>query len=122
MAGRDRDPEHNRAAMAEWIYFIHPPRDNFAATMTDAEQTVWGIHFERFERLLADGVIVLVGPTLGEKNTGIAIFEAPDEAAARRIMDEDPVIAGGFARGELRPFRISLLRGRDDARGVSEGK
>jgi uncharacterized protein YciI len=100
--------------MAEWIYFIHPPRENFAATMTDEENAVWGIHFERFERLLAEGVIVLVGPTLGEANTGIAIFEAPDEAAARRIMDEDPVIAGGFARGELRPFRISLLRGRDD--------
>ncbi len=57
--------------MAEWIYFIHPPRDDFAATMT------------------------------------------PDEAAARRFMEEDSVIAGGFARGELRPFRISLLRGRD---------
>jgi len=42
------------------------------------------------------------------------VFEAPDEGAARRLMDEDPVIAGGFARGELRPFRVSLLRGRDD--------
>jgi hypothetical protein len=41
------------------------------------------------------------------------VFEAPDEDAARKIMEEDPVIAGGFARGELRPFRISLLRGRD---------
>jgi len=99
--------------MAEWIYFIHPPRDNFAETMTDEEQHVWGIHFERFQRLLAEGTIVLVGPTLGPKNTGIAIFEAPDEMTARRIMDADPVIAGGFARGELRPFRISLLRGRD---------
>ena len=81
--------------------------------MTDEERAVWGIHFERFERLLAEGTIILVGPTLGETNTGIAIFEAPDEAAARRIMDEDPVLAGGFARGELRPFRVSLLRGRD---------
>jgi uncharacterized protein YciI len=99
--------------MPEWIYFIHPPRENFAATMTAEESAVWGVHFERFERLLAEGTIVLVGPTLGDLNTGIAIFEAPDEAAARRIMDEDPVIAGGFARGELRPFRVSLLRGRD---------
>jgi uncharacterized protein YciI len=99
--------------MAEWIYFIHPPRDNFADTMTDEERAVWGVHFERFQRLLAEGTIVLVGPTLGPKNTGIAIFEAPDHAAARRIMDEDPVIAGGFARGELRPFRVSLMRGRD---------
>ena len=106
--------------MAEWIYFIHPPRDNFAATMTDEENAVWGVHFERFQRLLAEGVIVLVGPTLGEINTGIAILEAPDEAAARRMMEEDPVIAGGFARGELRPFRVSLLRGRDDGCDVSD--
>ena len=99
--------------MAEWIYFIHPPRENFAATMTDEENAVWAAHFRRFQRLLREGVIVLVGPTLGQVNTGIAVFEAPDEAAARRIMEEDPVIAGGYARGELRPFRVSLLRGRN---------
>jgi uncharacterized protein YciI len=99
--------------MSEWIYFIHPPREDFAGTMTDDERAVWGVHFERFERMLAEGSLILVGPTLGSVNTGIAIFEAPDEAAARTVMDEDPVIAGGFARGELRPFRVSLLRGRD---------
>jgi uncharacterized protein YciI len=98
--------------MAEWIYFIHPPRDDFADTMTEAEIAVWGTHFERFQRALADGTLILVGPTLGSTNTGITIFAAPDEAAARRFMDEDPVIAGGFATGELRPFRVSLLRGR----------
>jgi uncharacterized protein YciI len=100
--------------MPEWIYFIHPPRDNFADTMTDEEVAVWGVHFERFRRLLDEGTIVLVGPTLGSVNTGIAIFEAPDEEAANRIMNDDPVIAGGFARGELRPFRVSLMRGRDE--------
>jgi uncharacterized protein YciI len=99
--------------MAEWIYFIHPPREDFAATMTDEEEAVWGVHFERFQRAMADGMLVLVGPTLGRHNTGIAIFEAEDEDAARRFMEEDPVIAGGFATGELRPFRVSLLRGRD---------
>ena len=99
--------------MAEWVYFIHAPRENFAATMTETEQEVWGVHFERLQRLMAEGVMILVGPTLGPVNTGIAIFEAPDEEAARRIMEDDPVIAGGFARGELRPFNVSLLRGRD---------
>jgi uncharacterized protein YciI len=99
--------------MSEWIYFLHPPRDDFAATMTPQEQAAWGEHFERLQRLLADGVLVLAGPTLGRINTGIAVFEAPDEDAARRIMEEDPAIAGGFARGEVRPFRVSLLRGRD---------
>jgi uncharacterized protein YciI len=99
--------------MAEWIYLIHPLRDDFAATMTAEEEEVWAVHFARLQRLLDEGVMVLVGPTLGPVNTGIAIFEAPDEEEAHRIMNEDPTIAGGYARGELRPFRISLLRGRD---------
>ncbi len=46
-------------------------------------------------------------------NTGILVFDADDEAAAQRLLDEDPTVAGGFVRGELRPFRVSLLRGRD---------
>ena len=99
--------------MAEWIYFIHPPRDNFAATMTDQERAVWAVHFERLQRMFDDGTVIVVGPTLGPKNTGICIFEAPDEEAAQRIMAEDPVLTGGFAEGELRPFKLSLLRGRD---------
>jgi uncharacterized protein YciI len=99
--------------MAEWIYLIHPPREYFADTMTDEEAEVWRIHFTRLKQLLRDGVLVMAGPTLGAVNTGLVIIEAADEVAARRLMNEDPVIAGGFARGELRPFRVSLLRGRD---------
>src|SRR3954468_1707354 len=83
------------ADMSEWIYFIHPPRENFAATMTAEEKAVWGVHFERFEQAHAAGTVILVGVSLGAKNMGIAIFEAPDESAARRFMDEDPVLAGG---------------------------
>jgi len=99
--------------MAEWIYLLHAPRDDFAETMTDEESAVWRVHFARLKRLLAEGTLVLAGPTLGHINTGIVVFEAPDESAARRIMNEDPVIVGGFAAGELRPFRVSLLRGRE---------
>ena len=100
--------------MPEWIYFIHPPRDDFAATMSADEIRAWGEHFERLQRMLADGTLILAGPTLGRVNTGIAIIDAPDEAAARALMEADPAIAGGFARGELREFRVSLLRGRDE--------
>jgi uncharacterized protein YciI len=63
--------------------------------------------------MLAEGTLILAGPTLGTINTGIAIIEAPDEATARRLMEEDPAIASGIAVGELRGFRVSLLRGRD---------
>ena len=98
--------------MAEWIYFLHPPRDRFADTMTEAEGAVFGEHFVHLQQLLSDGVLVLAGPTLGATNTGIAIFEAADETAATRIMHSDPVVAKGVCTGELRPFRVSLLRDR----------
>ena len=101
--------------MAEWIYFIHPPRDDFAATMTEAERDAWDRHWTRIKQRFAEGSVVVVGPTLGRYNTGICIFEAPDEVSARAFMEADPTIAEGFARGELRPFLVSLLRGRDPA-------
>ena len=98
--------------MAEWVYFIHPPREHFAATMTAEEMAAFGEHFAYLQQLLADGVLVLAGPTTGDVNTGICVFEAEDEAAAQLVMAGDPVIARGVASGELRPFRVSLLRGR----------
>jgi hypothetical protein len=51
--------------MSTWISFIHPPRDDFAATMTDAGSEAWGRHRERIQRLFLDGRVVLAGPTLG---------------------------------------------------------
>ncbi|HSX68752.1 YciI family protein [Nocardioides sp.] len=99
--------------MAEWIYFLHPPRDDFAATMTEGEAEVFGEHFAHLQRLLADGTLVLAGPTLGTTNTGIAVLEAPDRDAAEALMNADPAIARGVVRGELREMRVSLLRGRD---------
>jgi uncharacterized protein YciI len=98
--------------MAEWIYFLHPPREDFAATMTPQEEHAFELHFERLKLLLANGTLLLAGPTMGTTNTGIAIFEAPDEESARKIMADDPVVAGGFVRGELRSFHVSLMRGR----------
>ena len=107
------NPEPIEELMAEWIYFLQPNRENFAATMTDEERRVWAEHFERLKRLLADGTLIMAGPTLGRLNTGITVIEAPDEATAREIMEADPTITSGFAKGELRGFRVSLLRGRD---------
>ncbi|WP_043498775.1 YciI family protein [Georgenia sp. SUBG003] len=99
--------------MGEWIYFIHPPREHFAETMTEEEQRVWGEHAVLLERRLTDGSLVLAGPTLGAINTGVCIFTAPDEETARRYMAEDPTISSGLARGELRPFHAAFVRGAD---------
>jgi uncharacterized protein YciI len=96
--------------MSEWIYFIHAPRENFGATMTEHEQAVWGEHMQLLQRRLDEGSLILAGPTLGEVNTGICVFEAADEDAARAYMESDPTIASGIARGELRGFRAAYVR------------
>jgi len=97
--------------MEQWVYFIHAPREDFGTTMTDEEREVWGRHFELLQRRLDEGTLILAGPTLGKINTGIHVFEAEDEEAARRMMEEDPAIASGIGRGELRPFRATFVRG-----------
>ena len=80
--------------------------------MTEEERVVFAEHFEWLARLMADGVLIVAGPTGGRINTGIGIFEAPDEEAARRVIAEDPVARGGFAKPELRPYQVGFLRGR----------
>jgi hypothetical protein len=47
-------------------------------------------------------------------NTGIAIFEVLSQQEAQRIVADEPVTSGGHMRGELRPYRLGMLRGRDD--------
>src|SRR3954449_556668 len=97
--------------MEQWVYFIHAPRENFGATMSDEERAVWGEHAALLRRRLADGSLILAGPTTGEVNTGICVFEAPSREAAEAYMNEDPTIASGIARGELRGFRAAFVRG-----------
>jgi hypothetical protein len=61
-------------------------------------------HAQLLERRLQEGSLILA-----PVNTGICV---PDEEAARAYMNEDPTIASGIARGELRRFRPAFLRGR----------
>lgn len=101
--------------MAQWIYFIHPPREDFVATITDEEAALMaGPHSDYLQRLYDAGTLLLAGPTFGTPhNDGISVFEAPDRAAAEAIMNADPAITSGVFTGELRQMRVAFLRGRD---------
>lgn len=101
--------------MATWLYFIHPPRENFIATISADEAAVMsGPHSSYLAQLLEEGTLILAGPTWGQPmNDGIAIIEAPDRDTAEAIMNADPAISSGQMTGELREMRVSYLRGRD---------
>ena len=96
--------------MATFSYFLHPPRDDFAETMTEVEQQTWGRHSAWLQELYAAGQLVLVGVTLGRVNTGVCILEAADEDAARQLVAGDPVTQAELAEGDLRPFRLGMMR------------
>lgn len=69
-------------------------------------------HLARFQEATKSGQLILAGRTKepGDKTFGIAIFEAPDEAAARAFMQADPAVAGGLMTSELHPFAVALER------------
>ena len=58
--GKGRNPYTRR--MAEWIYFIHPPRENFGETMTGEEQAVFWRSL--FTGLACGAVILVLSPLI----------------------------------------------------------
>lgn len=99
--------------MSDWVYFIHPPRENFIETITEEEAEVMGVHKAHLAALHAAGVLTLAGPTFGPVNTGIAVIRAEDEQSARAIMESDPAFTSGLMTAELRPMRVAFLRGEE---------
>jgi uncharacterized protein YciI len=99
--------------MAEWLYLIHPPREDFVETITPDEVAIMQEHSANLASMLADGVLILAGPTYGRDNIGIAVIEAADEETARAIMMRDPAVTSGLMTPELREMRVGFLRGRD---------
>ncbi len=93
----------------QFVYIIKPPRDNFAATMTEDEAEIMSVHFAYLKKLLEDGVLILAGPVITGA-MGICIFEAGSEEEARAIMNNDPSVVQGLMTAQLYPYRVSLLR------------
>jgi uncharacterized protein YciI len=97
----------------QFIYRIQPVRwDHLSGGATPEEEVIVGRHFDYLKGLTERGVVLLAGRTLitDSASFGVIIFEAADEAAARRIVDEDPAVAARVFRAELFPFRIALQR------------
>jgi uncharacterized protein len=96
--------------------FIHVlrlvPRLHADANWTPQDEKVLQHHFVRFQEAIKAGQLILAGRTSesGDKTFGIAVFQAKDEAAARRFMEEDPAVAGGLMTAELHPFTVALER------------
>ncbi|HKE30283.1 MAG TPA: YciI family protein [Candidatus Angelobacter sp.] len=97
----------------QFIYVLRlVPRLYADSAWTKEDNVVLERHFARFQQAAKSGQLILAGRTSepGDKTFGIAIFEAPDEAAARKFMEEDPAVASGLMTAELHPFTVALQR------------
>ena len=105
--------EPKAAKPKQFIYVLRlVPRLHADSAWTKEDNAALERHFARFQQAAKSGQLILAGRTSepGDKTFGVAIFEAPDEEAARKFMEEDPAVAGGLMSAELHPFAVALQR------------
>ncbi len=97
----------------QFIYVLRvlPPFHSVQA-WTDKENAAVGQHFERLAKATAQGQVILAGKTTEPLDVtfGIVIFEAENEAAARRFMETDPAVVAGLMTATLHPYAVALQR------------
>jgi uncharacterized protein len=97
----------------QFIYVLHlVPRLYDDKAWTEQDKAAVERHFNRFKEATKSGQLILAGRTAepGDKTFGIAIFEASDEAGARKFMETDPAVVAGVMTAELHPFAVALER------------
>ena len=99
--------------MSHFLFRLIPPRPTFPGDMTEAEAAIMEAHFGYWAGLIGQGEAIAYGPVMDPAGTyGIAVIEVPDEAAARRIADDDPAVRSdaGFVF-EMHPMVDVMVRG-----------
>lgn len=88
------------------------PRLHDEQAWTETDKGTVGRHFQRLKDATAAGQVVFAGRTMesGDKTFGLVVFEADNEAAAKKFADEDPAVAGGAMTVTVHPFALVLQR------------
>ena len=113
LPGRLSAAEEPAAKPKQFIYVLRlVPRLYDDKNWTKDDAAALDRHFVRFKHAIETGELVLAGRTreTGDKTFGIAIFQAPDETAARQFMESDPAVVAGLMTAELHPFAVALER------------
>jgi uncharacterized protein YciI len=93
--------------MPEYLYLTHPFRHELAFHPTPQEGAILDEHLNYLQQAAAQGIVELAGPSL-DGVFGVVILRAENERAAKRFMDNDPVVRENLMVAELHPFKISV--------------
>ena len=100
--------------MLEFLYTVKPTRLAMVTEgPTEEESAVLAQHAAYLGGLAERGVVEFAGRTTnGDETTfGLVVFEAESDAAARRIMLEDPAVRHGVMTASLFPYRVAFRAG-----------
>jgi uncharacterized protein YciI len=106
-------PAATAAKPKQFLYMLRlVPRLYDDKAWTDADNAAVGRHFAQLKQATEAGKVILAGRTMesGDKTVGLVIFEASDEAEARRFMESDPAVVAGVMTATLHPYAVALQR------------
>ncbi|HVZ65182.1 MAG TPA: YciI family protein [Lacunisphaera sp.] len=91
---------------------LHPPRADFARTMTPAELQVMQAHAAYLREFAAKRWAVAFGPVADPAGAfGVGIWEVPDDADVAALCAADPAIRSGLGfRYEVHPMPSLVTR------------
>lgn len=95
-----------------YLYTLHPTRPAMLTEgATPEEQMTAARHWVYSQDLLKRGIIVFAGRTLTRDASSFAscVIRAESEAAAQKIVEEDPAVAGGVFSAKLYPYQPMLM-------------
>lgn len=93
--------------MQEYIYLIHPFRDDFFEHPTKEETTIMDQHYQYLTAAAEKGIVLMAGPCLDD-TFGIVLLQAENEEVARTFMYNDPSVVNNIMMAELHPIRLSV--------------
>lgn len=97
----------------QFVYVLRvAPAWHDAARWTPRENDAVGRHFARLAKATEARQVIFAGRSDEPLATtfGLVVFEADDEAAARRFMEGDPAVEAGLMTATLHPYVLALQR------------
>jgi uncharacterized protein YciI len=106
--------------MPQWLIVLSLGRPELQdpANWTDEDNAAVGAHFERLQTMTEEGTVIFFGRTqdttpdghLVPDTTGLIVLEAPNRAAAEKVLREDPAVLAGIMKGKVFSYKLALQR------------
>lgn len=77
---------------------------------TDEANAAVGRHFAKLQALQKSGKLIIAGRTTVKASMGFVIFQAVDDAEARKVMEDDDAVKAGVMSAEIFPFQTALMK------------